>query len=97
MPQCGGGHEPKLHAVHAPVVLAPRHLVGVLVEVLAADSMWDAVFLSAEPTEPVLRLIDVGAVATAPQCDWSGNDLATVLCYNAPKHDPGGRSDETNC
>jgi hypothetical protein len=39
------------------IVFAPRHLVGVLIEVFAADPMMDAVLSTAEPTEIALRLI----------------------------------------
>ena len=45
MAKRGGCHEPKLHAIRdAAVVLTPSHFVCVLVKVLAADPVMDAVF-----------------------------------------------------
>jgi len=65
MAKGGGCHEPELHAVRdAPVVLAPRHLVCVLVEVSAADPMMDAVLSTAKPAEIALRLIDADSIVS---------------------------------
>jgi hypothetical protein len=46
------------------MILAPRHFVSVLVQVLAADTMMDAVFRAAEPGEERLGLIDRRALLT---------------------------------
>jgi hypothetical protein len=46
----------------ATVILAPRHFVRVLMEVLAADSMMDAVFGPAKPAEPTLGLVHACAI-----------------------------------
>ena len=65
MAQRRARHEAVLHAVrNAPVILALRHLIRVLVEVLAADPMMDAVLSAAESAEIALCLIDVGSIVS---------------------------------
>ena len=63
MPESGGGHEFEVDPVgDAPVILAPRHLVGVLVEVLAAQPMVLPNLRATEPAKKALGLVDAHAI-----------------------------------
>ena len=55
----------------AAVILAPRHLVGVLIEVSAADPMVDAHLGAAEPAKPAFGLVHA--------CPVIGDELARVI------------------
>jgi hypothetical protein len=63
MVQRGTGDPPPLRAIwDAPVVLAPCHIISVLIEVLAANPVMDPIFGAAPPTEKALGLIYARAV-----------------------------------
>jgi hypothetical protein len=48
----------------APAILAPCHLVCVLIEVLAAYPMMDAVLGPAQAAEPTFRVVSAGPLVT---------------------------------
>jgi hypothetical protein len=63
MPQGRSGDPSPLQAVRlAAGILAPRHFVGVLIEVLTADPMMDAKLGAPQPTKPALRFVGAGPV-----------------------------------
>ncbi len=65
MAKGGGSHEFEVDPIRdTPVVFAPRHFVGILIEVFATDPMMDAVFSAAQAAEIALCLIDADSIVS---------------------------------
>src|SRR3954468_22368195 len=65
MAQSRACHESELHAVRdAAVVLAPRHFVGILIEILTADTVMDPIFGPPQAAKIALRLIDARSIVS---------------------------------